>query len=232
MGPVRRPAIDPVLSGVPLGYILYNLKDIGPKLSEGAKATQAIPPTGPLHSEMLVKFNNTDLEPPTHILAVHSKQQNGLFTLYPVHALVVSTGCAHLPLLPDSPAIPPGAAMPELTLPVVSLSIPSPSMFQPILNYLYMRQNDVILDVLLPIEDNEVDPFIEMSKKQAEQFSVKELLINARKIWGLWANASALGIFDDHLFTTMEIAWEICIGALNISLDKPLDSGVDVPPED
>lgn len=183
---------------------------------------------------MIVQFDNTtNLEPPTHIFAVRSKDHHhGTYTLFPIHALVISTGCAHLPSLPYSPAFPPGEAPPQLTLPVVSLSIPSPPMFHPLVNYLYLRQNSVILDVLLPIEDNQVDPFIEMSKKQAEQFSIQELLINVRKIHDLWANASALGIFDPHLFTTMEFAWEICTGALSIALNEPLDSGIDVFPEE
>lgn len=242
-------AVDPVLAGIPLGYILNMLKEeIGPRweinllffaiccprsslppcfffhsrLHEATRATQAILPDGPLPNELLVQFD-TSLEPPTHVLAIRSKQNRNMVTLYPCHALIMSTGCAHLPLLPFSPAVPPENAEPQFTLPVVYLSLPSPETFRPILNFLYMRHTSVIFEELLPIEDSPTEPVIEWSKRQAHKYSREELLTNAQKIWGLWANASALGIFDDQLFTALEFAWEVGINALDLIFNGSTD---------
>lgn len=217
-------AVDPVLAGIPLGYILNMLKEeIGPRLHQATRETRAVLPDGPLPNELLVQFECT-LEPPTHILAVRSKQNRNVVTLFPIHALVMSTGCAHLPLLPYSPAVPPETAEPQFTLPVVYLSLPSPELFPPILNFLYMRHTSVIFEELLPIEDSPTEPVIEWSKRQAHKYSREELLTNAQRIWGLWANASALGIFDDQLFTALEFAWEVGINALDLIFNGSTDS--------
>jgi hypothetical protein len=40
-------------------------------------------------------------------------------------------------------------------------------------------------------------------------------------ITGIWKNACALGIFDDGLWDTLDLAWDILMEAFNVAAGQP-----------
>lgn len=179
--------------------------------------TSAKCPKGRLPREVEVVVNDNSGSPPTHVLAVYT-QGTGLqkqhISLYPIHALVLVATCANLPPLSYSkPAIPefPGSTV---TLPVIPLSIPSPEMFAAVIHYLYTLRTDTLLRALLPIPAHTTIPSPEQLTRELSTYPPGTLHPYMHRVHGLWMNVTALGIFDENLWRTMEAAWEVLHGAL------------------
>lgn len=186
--------------------------------------------TGDLPSQLEVICEDPTIEPPSHIIAAYSdKCEAPQVTLFPVHALVMATACANLPILPPSnPQVTMVEDKVSVTIPVVPIWIPSISMFWPLLSFLYTERYDILLSALLPFDDDGNEPYQLIGIRHAKSFSVKELLSDARKVHALWSNATVLGIFDDILYNTLEMAWEICMTALSHGYKAEVESGIDV----
>jgi len=226
-------AVDPVLENIPLAYIQYSLEEIGPQLLSVTSNATATPPSGQLPREIEIICNNVSIEPPSHVLAVYSRTgapRCGV-TLFPAHALILATNCANLPDLPESRPSPPAEAGGTVTLPIVPLRIPSTATFSTLLSYLYTKRSDHLLEELLPLGEDEAMSFDQLSRKHAAACTAKTLSEHMRKVHSLWSNAAVLGIFDDKLFRTLEIAWEVLLGALDIGFGASVVGGIEVDEE-
>ncbi|KAF8516051.1 hypothetical protein JB92DRAFT_2716292 [Gautieria morchelliformis] len=221
-------AIDPVYADIPLSYIQHVLEKIGPPLLCAMSSSTATPPTGQVPRELRLVCNDVSVEPPSHIIAAYGTTDNRI-VLFPVHAIILVTNCAHLPTLPisrpDTPAAPGGV----VTLPVIPLRLPSPASFPILLSYLYTKRPEPLLAELLTAPST--SSIAQLARAQAAAFPVQALVANILKAQGLWNNASALGISDDKLFQALELAWEVLLQALGISTGQSVEAGITVDGE-
>lgn len=165
------------------------------------------------------------VEPPSHIIAAHFNPGTRV-TLYPVHAIILATYCANIPVLPVSKPPTPATAGESVTIPVVTLRMPNPAMFPTLVAYLYTKRSETLLKELLPAESTCAKP--ELIRAHATSMTVEALMNCARKVWGLWTNASTLCVCDDKLFRSLEMAWEVLLEALAMKSGKPLESRLDL----
>lgn len=158
-------------------------------------------PTASLPKEMeVVMHDMVAADCPTHMLAVHANSPAHLsprrkVTLYPVHQLVLVTNCANLPTLPHSSNFVAGSS--TAALPVVPLCLPSPETYPLLQSYLYTKQPELLLSVLLP----------------AIHCDMRALAQHAMFINGLWRNACALGVVDQKLWDVIDDAWGVVVDA-------------------
>src|SRR5258705_12639201 len=68
--------------------------------------------------------------------------------LFPIHSLVLTSHCTHPPPLPPRPV---SDTSSHLSLPILRMSIPSPSAFAILHEFMYNHQLDMVLKSLLPL---------------------------------------------------------------------------------
>ncbi|KAF8523789.1 hypothetical protein BU17DRAFT_16394, partial [Hysterangium stoloniferum] len=231
-------AVAPELAPVPLPYIIQSLKTIGPNMMAALSRTTAPAPmslprelTVSVKQEYTMESSSTSFDPPpTHLLAVYARADASIatskvtprrkVTLFPTHAIVLAAHCAHLPTLRPS-KLPQIFRSPErtedtnITLPIVPLCIPSPSMFPVLQAYLYTKRADHLLGALVPNPAHgPVASASELIRQLAETQPIYTLMRAALRTHELWANAAALGVFDERLWLTISFAWHVLLGAL------------------
>jgi len=217
--------VDPDLRGVSIGFIREKLHALGPQLFAAAADTVVNCPPGRLPRELEVVVSAMSADAPTHLFAVYSSaSQRHQIPLHPVHALVLAANCANLPPLLPSRHTRPGAPRGMATLPVVPCCIPSPSAFPILLEYLYTQRDDRLLAALLPIPRLHRMPAVEQLTRQlAEAYTAPALMAYVRRTHGLWGDVVALGIFNENLWRTMGLAWEVLRGALSALSTHSID---------
>ncbi|TDL17984.1 hypothetical protein BD410DRAFT_793657 [Rickenella mellea] len=205
---IRREAllsVDSSLADVPLPYIRDALKVHGSQMLTAIGNTRADLPThrtSSLPKTITVSSTSTeDSFRPTHMLAIHSNSpssgQRSQVTFYPAHGAVLAATCSSLPNLPSTPS-----SSSSFILPVVPLSLPSPSAFPALQHYLYTSDTRSLLASLL-------SPVTASSSN-----STPALLRSLGAINGVWRNACALGVSDDGLWNALDAAWETVLCAL------------------
>ncbi|KAI0059984.1 hypothetical protein BV25DRAFT_1808084 [Artomyces pyxidatus] len=231
-------AVEPALADVPLEYIHGILHEAGPSMLQVLSSVTAAPAKDSLPKELSIVVKDISAEMPTHMMAVYSRLPTQLtrrrVTLYPVHNVMLASHCANLPSLPDSHPIIPETPGSSITVPVVPLCIPSPQTYPHLSAYLYIKRADILLSQLLPCppppavatppddsESAQKDAIMTFAGKLAATYTPHALLQYAMRVNGLWRNACALGIFDDGLWATMDLAWEIVLCALAIATGNP-----------
>lgn len=182
---------------------------------------------------------------PTHILALSSSKSSSSSNapdvlLFPVHSIALALSCASLPRIPPyNPKI----SQDTVTLPVVSLSLPSPSSFPTIQNYLYTHDAATLLAGLLGSSSAVPGSFASMlaspshasatikstlaSGQKLHQLSLhmadatgrdlQLLMGRAAAIVGCWRNIVALGISDPDMWDVLDLAYEVLLGAINLA---------------
>ncbi|KAH6910694.1 hypothetical protein BKA70DRAFT_1424352 [Coprinopsis sp. MPI-PUGE-AT-0042] len=204
----------------------------------GRTTPASVPPTSlPSQVDAIVSDYISDDRAclPTHMVAVwgsQAPQRPRKITLYPVHQEVMQLHCAHLPPMPEQiRAETPSSSQPQniqITLPVQSLCLPSPESYAPLARYIYHKDTLRLLNELLPVrpaadfEDNQaqIPSFGTFIGRNCE---MKDILSRVMLINGLWKDACALAVHDDHdgLWDTIELAWEVMLTALAVALGKP-----------
>ncbi|KAF8344056.1 uncharacterized protein EI90DRAFT_2882787, partial [Cantharellus anzutake] len=234
-------AVDPKLQGIPLEYLHHSLKGMEPLLQQGLAAISCDPTLEgrrdlPDELTLLVRPDFKSGRLPTHIfVAMDMDGKRG--TMFPFHDLVLATHCASLPPLP----YPPDSTAPKtevranssvtITLPVVPIRLPNPSLFKPIYDYLYTKNGGRLLSVLIPLPPSAMPrrdsaassgtpPSSEfttlVSSALAHTFTIQMLVEQARSIHGLWKNVVALGITDPGLWGVMDFAWGVLLNAMTL----------------
>ena len=170
---------------------------------------------------------------PTHILAVTSSKSysNEHVMMFPIHNIVLASQCSSLPPLPTSP--PPSSS--KLHAPILPLALPSPAAFKIIHTYLYNHSLNGVLQSLFPLPSSFLQQSLShntiestlASGSALHQLSLylcssagsslQILTTHAAHVKELWQDLVALGLYDPELWDTVDLAWEIVLGALNLA---------------
>ena len=150
--------------------------------------------------------------------------------MFPVHSVVIAAQCSALPRLPPSS----GALSGVLHLPVLPLALPSPAAFKVLHGYLYNHSLDGILKSLFPLPTGFVQGLSHHTVQStlasgstlhqlstylcsSAGSSLQALTTHAAHVKELWQDMVALGLHDPELWDTVDLAWEIILGALNLA---------------
>lgn len=182
-----------------------------------------LPSTIPKEVEIEVSDAPADL--PTHMLAVYKKNlpagARNVVTMLAVHQCVWDVNCAHVPSLP--PSTPASSTEPtRATIPVVPLGIPNPEAFRELLCYIYTKRADELLAELLPTPPPSAvqgqDALDRYARSLAGGIARGELLQRMARVQGVWRNACALGVFDDGLWSMLDLAWDVYAKAVVVNV--------------
>jgi len=232
-------AAAPELAEVPAEYIRRGLLNDANKMLAGISslAPSHLPsslPKSHLPPALAIPLRTSTTQPsyPTHVLAVSSsKSLNDQAMVFPVHALALASHCALLPRLPPSHQQP---HSPSLHLPVLPLSLPSPAAFSVLHSYIYNHRLEAVLKALFPVPSGFLQSVSHQAVRSAlgsgttlHQLSVylcssassnlRTLTTHAAHVKDLWQTMAALGLYDPELWDTIDLAWEIVLGALNLA---------------
>lgn len=167
---------------------------------------------------------------PTHMMAVYGPQpkagaasQRRRVTLFPIHSLVFAVYCSKLPPFPPSA---PQSTPQGVTVPVRPLCLPAPQTYPQLSSFLYSKRTDLLLQSLMPCPPStnlETDPseLPKFATKLAGTYTSQALLQHTMTVHGLWQNVCALGIFDDCLWDTIDLAWQVLLTAIAIGTGAP-----------
>lgn len=191
---------------------------------------------GHLTADIPTPFMFTNLMP-THSLGVRSHlstDKTPIVTLFPIHNIILAVHCANLPPLPPSKPTAPALPGAQIILPLVMLNIPHPATFPPILKYLYTRCDDQLLVSLLPISPaptrctlTTTASIHHLAQRLTRKYAGVPLLQLAVALKnGVWRNVCWLGISDEKLWCTMQLAWEVILTAIAFDKSQRRKTGV------
>ncbi|KAF9460428.1 hypothetical protein BDZ94DRAFT_1266226 [Collybia nuda] len=234
-------AVAPELANVPAEYIRRNLRPKANQMLAGisALAPSHLPthmPKSHLPPSLNIPLRATSTSQPsypTHVLAVSASKSssNDQLMMFPIHSVVLASHCALLPRLPASQQQP---HSPTLQLPVLPLSLPSPVAFSILHSFMYTHRLESVLKALFPVPAG----FLQSLSHGAVQSALADghtlhqlssylcssassnlhtLTTHAAHVKELWQNMAALGLHDPELWDTIDLAWEIVLGALNLA---------------
>ncbi|KAI6002068.1 hypothetical protein EDD15DRAFT_2158212 [Pisolithus albus] len=237
-------AVAPELGDVAIEYVRRGLRVQANQMLAGISALspshlpQSMPRSQLHHATSLtipLRPTQHAISCPTHMLALSKPSSNDTSViLVPTHAVVLASQCASLPRLPPTHAPAHPGATATVTLPVLSLSVPSPSAFAPLHAFLYTHSMTNLLSALLPAVPS---TFLStLTSHQALRgtlasgpalHSLSVHLMSsapglgaltgvAQRIAAVWRNAVALGVHDPELWDCVDLAWEVVLGAMNL----------------
>ncbi|KAJ7736785.1 hypothetical protein DFH07DRAFT_927754 [Mycena maculata] len=242
-------AASPELGNVSVEFIRKNLLATSPQMISGTSAlSQSHLPTA-LPKSSLPPYLTVPFFPPqdcghpsypTHALAISNASPSGpvdmhdMHLIFPIHALVLAAHCSKLPQLP--PPAPRAAA--SVHLPVLPLALPSAPAFSILLAFMYAHRLDAVLSALFPVPPPFLRKLTHKTVRAALQSgadlhllsahlctasgaSVQVLMTHTAHVKELWQDMVALGIDDAALWDTVELAYEIVLGALNLAVMAP-----------
>ncbi|PFH50870.1 hypothetical protein AMATHDRAFT_60364 [Amanita thiersii Skay4041] len=234
-------AVAPELENVPTEYIRRGLRPKANVMLAGiaALAPSHLPsalPRSHIPQSLTIPVRSTSEHPefPTHIIALSSStsSSNDQLRLFPVHSLVLASHCARLPRIPPSTVTGPSST--QLTLPILPMSLPSPAAFTILHQFMYYHRLDSVLKALFPLPQNFLHSLShhtvqatlrsEGTLRQLSSYlcasassNLQTLTSHAAHVKELWQDMAALGLYDPELWDTIDLAWEIVLGALNLA---------------
>jgi len=190
--------------------------------------------TGSLPKEIAMITDDMECILPTHMMAVHgprpvnAPEARTKVTLYPVHSLILAAHCAKLPAFPPLEVADPveTPTSQQFTLPIRPLYLHSPKTFPVILEYLYLRSPDILLQRLIPLPLPTImiekrDQHASLARFIGTRLSIPALFFQVSLVHGIWQNTCALGIFDDVLWGAINFAWKLSVTSLAVATKKP-----------
>ncbi|KAL1681924.1 CLP1-like protein [Schizophyllum commune] len=221
-------AVLPQCEDISPAFVQEQLSANGAQMWNTVRSTRVAMPAGAqVPQELPVVVNDASASAPTHIMAVHGPAaSNGVrpVMLYPAHATVLAAHCARLPAFTPSPTdVVPETVPASMTMPVRRLSLPAPHMFGTVLQYLYEKDAEAVLQSFLPValpnlEETAEFPMVALANAIAGLESPQALLKECiHRVHGLWLDVCALGIHDMALYATMDLAWDTLLMALAFS---------------
>ncbi|KAG7439414.1 uncharacterized protein BT62DRAFT_939016 [Guyanagaster necrorhizus] len=148
---------------------------------------------------------------PIHVLAISSsKIPSEHCMVFPIHALVLASHCAHLPVIPPAHS---QAGQSLVKLPVLPFALPSPQAFGIIHNFMYTHRLEPVFRSLLPVPVG----FFQSISHETEQGDLQKPTTHAVHVKELWQDMTAIGIYSTDLWDAVDLAWRIVIGALTIA---------------
>ncbi|KIK68386.1 hypothetical protein GYMLUDRAFT_35798 [Collybiopsis luxurians FD-317 M1] len=235
-------AAAPELVSVPLHYVRQKLRSEAPQMMAGLSSLapshvpRSLPKSHlPPSLSIPVRVSHSRAAPtyPTHVLAVSAPRSapDSQATMVPVHSLVLAAQCARLPEL----RTPRTAVSHSLHLPVVPMTIPSPAAFTILHAFMYDHRLDGVLKNLFPLpstflanlshstvratsESPQALHRLSLYLCEASGHDLQTLTTHASHVKDLWQDMVALGLFDVELWDTLDLAWNILIGAMNLAV--------------
>lgn len=243
-------SIEPDLAQTPADYIRDALEEIGPRyvfhlqllvLTTGPNSfgsmmkvlssVVASTAANTLPTQIDVTVGDLSHDVPTHMLAVYTPVKDTEsklpVKLYPVHGVILAAHCANISALPEShPSIPePGSS---IKLPVVPFNLPHADSWPLLSAFLYTRRIEALMASLMPCPppvtvDDESGRVLLQRYARALAATLPSRTIHKRLqiVYGLWANACRLGVFEHGLWTVIDRCWEVLLTALTISVGRP-----------
>ena len=234
-------AVSPDLADVPSEYIRRGLCQNPGPLSRGINAF-ALPPTLPrsqIPSVLKVSLTipSDEVQYPSHILAISSAKSSCSDSdhvyVFAVHALVLAANCARFPALP--PSNPSPSENGHLALPVLPVTLPSPAAFHVIHRYLYTHRLDGVMtalgfpassfqpslthqNVLTILQSPDTVHSLAVLLCRYTSGNLVKLTALTAHVRDLWQDMVSLGLFDNELWDTLDLAWEVLLGALNLAV--------------
>jgi hypothetical protein len=151
-------------------------------------------------------------------------------TLYPVHSIVLAAYCSKLPAFSPTSAevtsVSLGQNLKDVTIPIRPICLPSPQTYPQLSSFLYTKRTDALLASMMPclppttLED-EPSQIPTFATKLAGTYTIQALLQHTMFVHGLWQNVCALGIFDESLWETIDLAWQVLLTAIAIGTGNP-----------
>ncbi|KAF7344464.1 hypothetical protein MSAN_01928000 [Mycena sanguinolenta] len=223
-------AASPNVGNASVEFIRETLLETSHQMISGTSALSPSHLPSALPKSSLPSFITVPLRPPrdsvhpyypTHALAISNSspsESSDTLLIFPIHALVLAAHCSKLPVLPP----PAQRTSASVHLPVLSLTVPSAPAFAILLAFMYSHRLDAVLDALFP-----VPPFLLAQTHTqnahlcaASKANVQVLMIHTAHVKDVWQDMVALGIDDVALWDTVELAYQIVLGALNLALMK------------
>jgi hypothetical protein len=100
-----------------------------------------------------------------------------------------------------------------ITLPIQHIRVPSASTFPVLSGYLYHKRPEILLSQLLPITPPagcELDErAVNFGRTIARECGQERVTESLHKVKGVWQNAYALGVVDETVFNTLDLACAI-----------------------
>jgi hypothetical protein len=114
------------------------------------------------------------------------------------------------------------------------MSVPSPTAFVILHQFMYHHRLDSVLKALFPLPPNFLQSLShqtvqatlssEPTLRQLSSYlcasassNLQALTAHAAHVKELWQDMAALGLYNPELWDTIDLAWEIVLGALNIA---------------
>ncbi|KIL61205.1 hypothetical protein M378DRAFT_82751, partial [Amanita muscaria Koide BX008] len=233
-------AVAPELENVPADYISRGLRSKAKVMLSGNAALAASLPSSLPKTHLTLTMTvpvraPSENEYPTHILAISSSSSSSdQVRLFPVHSLVLASQCVRLPRFPPSQA---NLSSSQVTLPVLPMSIPSPATFAILHQFMYDHRLDSVLKALFPLPPS----FLHSVSHQTIQATLRSettlcqlsnylcssssdlqaLTAHVAHVKELWQDMVSLGLYDTELWDTVDLAWEIVLGALSLIEQPP-----------
>ncbi|KAJ7086491.1 hypothetical protein B0H15DRAFT_352183 [Mycena belliarum] len=231
-------AAAPELGDTSIEFIRKKLLATAPQMLAGTSALSLSHLPNALPKRSLPPYITVPLFPrqecifPTHALAISNTSPSvpaEMHTIFPIHALVLAAHCSKLPQLP--PTAP--RASSSVHLPVLPLTLPSAPAFSILLAFMYTHRLDAVLTALFPIPPRFLHALTHKAVRAALQSgadlhhlsahlcaasssNMQLLMTHTVHVKELWQDMVALGIDDAALWDTVELAYEIVLGALNL----------------
>jgi hypothetical protein len=205
----------------------------------------ANPMKNSLPKEIAISVQDTTSSLPTHMMAIYGPPpkkdctEKRKITLYPVHSIVLAAYCSKLPAFgptsDDVMSVMPGENLKDATIPICPICLPSPQTYPQLSSFLYTKRTDALLASMMPclpprtLED-EPSQIPTFAIKLAGTYIIQALLQHTMVVHGLWQNVCALGIFDDSLWETIDLAWEVLLTAIAIGTGNPQEMIIPASP--
>ncbi|KAK7438908.1 hypothetical protein VKT23_017835 [Stygiomarasmius scandens] len=237
-------AAAPELASVTPEYVRQLLR---PKEAEMHAGLNALAPSHipnslpkshlPSHLTIPLRHVSSPVPPtyPTHALAVYSSRSSSdsRALIIPVHSLVLAAHCARLPTLPKPFHY---ESSSRVQIPVIPVSLPSPHAFTIIRKFLYTHSLESVLKSLIPVPSNlqslsretvratmaSHSTLHQLAKYlcEASHYNMQTVTTHAAHVKDFWQDIVSLGIHDAALWDTLDLAWEIVLGALTASTKR------------
>jgi len=235
-------AVDPELLGTDVSYLRDGLERFGPEMLQVLSSVEGNPIKDALPKELSIIVHDLSSALPSHMFAVYGppskkgSSERRKVTLYPAHSLIFAAYCSKLPPFPPAatPTTSQSGVPQELNVPIRPLCLPSPQTYPHLSAFLYTKRTDILLQSLMPCQPpttlgqgQEQDPssqssqLVDFSARLAGTYTTQALLQHTMTVHGLWQNVCALGIFDECLWETIDLAWQILLTAIAIGTGNP-----------
>ncbi|KAF8878072.1 hypothetical protein BD779DRAFT_1773601 [Infundibulicybe gibba] len=219
-------AVAPEIADADIEYVREQLEEFGPSMLQVLSSVKANLVSHTLPKELAIVVQDlADSIVPTHMMAVYGPPSK-TGSSKPAN-MILAAHCTRLPSFPPTPASSAESSKPgEFSVPVRPLCLPSPQTFPHLSAFLYTKRADLLLNALLPCPPpaplaEDAPELVAFATRLAGTYTSQALLNHAMSVFGLWQNVCALGVFEDRLWDTIDVAWKLLLTAIAVGTGNP-----------